>query len=232
MIKAVFLDLYGTLVLFDPPREEVQVRACEPFGFQLTRDGLVKGYLAADEWLVEVNATHKPLPLMDSTERDHIFAGYEQLILHGAGIEIDLDIAGRVWDRVQEIPHGLTLFEDVLPLLELLKARELTVGTLTNIGWDIDVILKDLDLVNYLDFVVTSSEVGVGKPHPAMFLDALERANVSPDETLMIGDSYRSDVQGAIGVGIQPFLLDREGVMSVMANCIKIASLMDILDYI
>ena len=59
MTKAVFFDLYGTLARFHPPREEVQAQACEPFGFNVARDGLVQGYAVADEWMAKVNAAYK-----------------------------------------------------------------------------------------------------------------------------------------------------------------------------
>ena len=235
MIRAVFFDLYGTLVLFHPPREEVQAQACQPFGFRVTREGLDKGYLVADEYMVEANASQRPMSQMTPQERDLFFARYEQLVLQGAGIDVDLETSGRVWANVQEIPHGFVLFDDVLPVLDMLKLRELTLGTLTNIGWDrwdIDQICEDLGLASYLDFVITSSEVGRGKPHPPIFLAALERAEVGPAEALMVGDSYSSDVQGARGVGIRPLLLDREGMMSNVDDCTKISSLMEILYYL
>ena len=232
MIRAVFFDLYGTLVLFHPPREEVQAQACQPFGFHVTREGLVKGYVVADEYMVEANASQKLVPQMTPEERDLFFARYEQLVLQGAGIDVDLETSGRVWAAVQEIPHGLVLFDDVLPVLDMLKLREMTLGALTNIGWDTDQISEDLGLAPYLDFAITSSEVGRGKPHPPIFLAALERADVGSAEAFMVGDSYTSDVQGARGVGIRPLLLDRESMMSNVDDCTKIGSLMEILDYL
>ncbi|SVB31460.1 uncharacterized protein METZ01_LOCUS184314, partial [marine metagenome] len=36
-IKAVFFDIYGTLAGFDPPREDIQMRAAEKLGFVLTK---------------------------------------------------------------------------------------------------------------------------------------------------------------------------------------------------
>ncbi|GIT17941.1 MAG: hypothetical protein CM1200mP39_07470 [Dehalococcoidia bacterium] len=37
VIKAAFFDIYGTLAGFDPPREDIQMRAAEKLGFILTK---------------------------------------------------------------------------------------------------------------------------------------------------------------------------------------------------
>jgi FMN phosphatase YigB (HAD superfamily) len=50
-MKAVFFDLYGTLAGFDPPREDIQMRAAVKFGFVLTKDGIDSGYHVADQFL-------------------------------------------------------------------------------------------------------------------------------------------------------------------------------------
>ena len=55
MIKAVFLDMYGTLAGFEPSRFEVQSQACAEFGIELTPEGVPKGYAAADEYMSAQN---------------------------------------------------------------------------------------------------------------------------------------------------------------------------------
>ena len=50
--------------------------------------------------------------------------------------------------------------------------------------------------------VLVSDEVGINKPQPGIFRLALEKNGVSPDEALMIGDSYSSDITGAQNAGI------------------------------
>ena len=63
--------------------------------------------------------------------------------------------------------------------------------------------LARLDLSDYFDAVVVSSEVGVAKPSPAIFEAAFERLG-SPDKatTLMVGDSLSSDIAGGTAFGI------------------------------
>jgi len=147
-------------------------------------------------------------------------------------VEVDLPTAGRIWEKVRQIPYGLALFDDVLPALDLLKLRELTLGVLSNIDRDMETLSQELGLGPYLDFTVTSGEVGRGKPHPPIFLMALERAGVEPRKALHIGDSYASDVVGARGVGIHPLLLDRDGTQTRVTDCPRISSLMEVPEHL
>lgn len=50
--------------------------------------------------------------------------------------------------------------------------------------------------------IVLSEEVGCQKPNPRIYEEALRMNGVSAEEAVMIGDSWNSDIQGAINVGI------------------------------
>ena len=48
MIKAIFFDLYGTLVGFHPSRFEIQSAACERFDLYPSPEGILKGSAMKD----------------------------------------------------------------------------------------------------------------------------------------------------------------------------------------
>ena len=50
--------------------------------------------------------------------------------------------------------------------------------------------------------IVLSEEVGCQKPNPRIFKEALRLNGISAEDALMIGDSWNSDIQGAINAGI------------------------------
>ena len=54
-----------------------------------------------------------------------------------------------------------------------------------------------------------SEEVGVAKPDARVFEAALSRLGGTPDEAVMIGDSWSSDIVGATGLGIRAIWLNR-----------------------
>ena len=231
-IKAVFFDFYGTLAGFHPPKEEVQAQAMSSMGFHPSLEGITQGYVEADRLMSEVNSTDSPIREMSPQERLGFFARYEQLILKGAGIETDLETAGKVWAKVQAVPHDFALFYDTLPTLQLLRDKGLTVGLISNIGANASNLTAQLGLTGHLDFIVTSHEAGMEKPHPPIFLLALARATVKPEEAMHVGDSPVSDVEGARNVGIKPLLIDRDGVMAGYRGCPRITRLAEVMGYL
>lgn len=227
MIRAVFFDLYNTLAGFYPPREEIQARACAESGIQVAAEGIRKGYAVADAFMSRQNAT-SPVRGMDSQQRREFFSEYERLILEGAGVAVSREQAWQIWQRIRQMPYRLTRFDDVLPALDMLKSQGLVLGLISNINQDGRELAESLGLTPYLDFTVTSAEVGSEKPHPPIFLAALARAGTEPHETVHVGDQLTSDVEGARGVGIQPVLLDRDGNHVGYQGCPRIEGLMEL----
>ncbi len=103
------------------------------------------------------------------------------------------------------------LEEGAVEVLREARDRGCAVGLVSN--WDSRLrgLLEGLGLIGYFDAIVISCEIGVEKPHPAIFHAALREMGVRPEETVHIGDSYRDDVIGARRAGISPIWLLRDG---------------------
>ncbi|MFB6098008.1 MAG: HAD family hydrolase [Salinibacter sp.] len=101
----------------------------------------------------------------------------------------------RYADHWTFIPGARDAFEAI--------AEHHPVGVMTN-GFA-EVQEKKLDRFPVLreksEAIVVCEEVGVLKPDPAAFDHATEAAGVSHEDVLYVGDSYRSDVEGARPVG-------------------------------
>ncbi|CAN7430753.1 HAD family hydrolase [Paenibacillus sp. LjRoot56] len=54
-----------------------------------------------------------------------------------------------------------------------------------------------------------SGTYGVGKPNPAIYRHALDLLSLSPSETVMIGDTLITDIQGAQSAGITNIWINR-----------------------
>lgn len=207
-IKAAFFDLYNTLARFWPPREQIQAQACADFGYTVTPDGIARGYLRADAFMSQENARSQ-VQRRSSTDQLAFFTEYERLVLEGAGIDVPPSVAGQIWERVRQLPYGLALFDDVAEVLPRLRAAGYVVGVVTNMSSTGEKVSSDVGLGGIADFVVTSGEVGMGKPHPPIYLTALARANANPSEAIHVGDSVSGDVEGAMAVGITPVFINR-----------------------
>lgn len=88
----------------------------------------------------------------------------------------------------------------------------LAVGILTNGEQAIqESKLQRTGLSSYDVPVLASSSLPAAKPDPRAFHAACAKLGVAPEETVMVGDSLRHDVRGAIGAGLRAVLLDRSG---------------------
>ena len=85
-------------------------------------------------------------------------------------------------------------------------------------NWDerLPPLLDDLGLGRRFDAVVYSAAVGVEKPDPRIFLHALERLGVEPEDAVHVGDSAREDVEGALAAGMEALHLVRPGAPSLI----------------
>lgn len=87
--------------------------------------------------------------------------------------------------------------------LSVLKENGVRIGIGTDMTASIQYQkLKKLGLDPYIDFIVTSQEAGVEKPHPHFFEICVEKAGCLPEECAFIGDHLKKDVQGACKHGL------------------------------
>ena len=224
MIKAIFLDFYNTLVRFWPPLDQIQQVSCRELGLNVSQEGINQGYAVADVYFNRENEL-RPLAERSEEERSEFFAGYEQMILEHAGLPVSLDLAAQIWKLAISVPKDFIPYDDVIPALSQLHQQGYRLAVLSNLRRDMSELCQGLGLAPYLDFYVSSAEVGAEKPHAAVFLAALEKAAVAPGEVVHVGDQVRSDVVGARGVGIHPVLLDRGGWHQDIDDCVRIESL-------
>ncbi len=229
-IKALLFDVYGTLATWYPDRYVLHSRAASKFGIEVTEVGIDAGYLAAEAYMTRQNSEH-PLRLMSQQERDSFFARFEQIVLEGCGVKVDLEMADKIWQEVAKQEYELALYDDVLDNFDELRNLGYVVGIVSNVPDTGKNLANQLGLTDSIDFAVTSSEVGCEKPDPRIFAEALKRADdTPPNAALMVGDQIDSDVKGALAAGIQPVLLDRKGYHGDFSEHLRITSLKELTD--
>ncbi|MFP4381703.1 MAG: HAD family hydrolase [Candidatus Sumerlaeia bacterium] len=95
------------------------------------------------------------------------------------------------------------LFAETVPVLEKL-AGKYKLGIITNgriAGQNRKV--DHSGIRPYFATVLTSEAAGVEKPDARIFHKCLEALNVSPEESVCVGDHPEYDVEGAIGAGLR-----------------------------
>lgn len=73
--------------------------------------------------------------------------------------------------------------------------------------------VKKLQIEKYISKIVTSEEVGIGKPNTKFFNFVLEKtANKDKSKILMIGDSLTTDIKGGINYNIDTCWFNKENI--------------------
>jgi len=97
--------------------------------------------------------------------------------------------------------NGIRVMEGVYETLDRL-AGKLCMGVVTSYRKiHFDLIHKDLKLLEYFDFVITSDDVNHTKPHPEPYLMALEKSGCKPADCLVVEDAERG-LSSATAAGI------------------------------
>ncbi len=208
--KAVIFDLGSTLIEYEKiPWAEVSVYCMQEVAKFLRKkkikipedeqfikdfDAVKKEYrkLAADkfiEWTIP-QAAEKLLKKMsveyDEKLIDGMFAAY-----------------------YKPVEKNLSIYDDTIEILELVKSKGYTIGLVSNTIFPEATHLKELKkfrIDSYFDFTLFSSTFGLRKPHPDIFYKACNMAGFAPSECVYIGDRYLEDFCGPESIGMNAIL--------------------------
>jgi putative hydrolase of the HAD superfamily len=204
-VKAVLLDVLGTLVELDSPapalREEIERRT----GVDVGEERAAAAFSAEIRYYLAHHMEGRDMKAVDDL-RDRC-AGEIRCALALDGLD---HVTAR---EAMLAALRFRAFPDALPLLRTLRERGVRAVAASN--WDASLPegLERTGLAPYLDGAVSSAVVGAAKPDPGVFRAALDHAGCEPDEAFHVGDSMQADVEGARAAGIRVALLDRHGVL-------------------
>jgi len=231
MTKAVFFDLYYTLVRYDPSREELLKQLFGDFGIETSPEAIQRGLFAADDFFYR-EQSRLPLSSRPMEERIAVYTQHQEITLKKAGIDASKQLTIELLNKMRQFDLKLALYDDVIPALTILKDRGLILGSISNVDRDISPVLEELGIYKLLQIIVTSLETGFGKPEPEIFQEALRRAKVPASEAIFVGDQYQIDVVGANKAGMKGVLLDRNNKSREFATCLKIQSLAELINFL
>lgn len=197
MIRGVFFDGHG--VLYD--RRETTT----PYARRLL---VQRGY-----------PTEVPAP-----DRDHLpalrseasvgrisAAAYWEEFVKAHGV-VNEGERGQLVDRILEHSHEVYPLPGAASTLQILKQRGFVLGVITDTiypsEWKISWLAK-IGVAEFVDVVVCSTEIGVRKPDPAIYLAALSRASVEAPEAAFVGHEGR-ELDGAHRVGMTTVAVDHD----------------------
>ena len=203
--RAVFFDVDFTLITPGPTFRAEGYRAfCERHGMQVD----------VARFDVAVNSA---APLLDSPEEtpydDAIYIRYTRMIIEGMGGNgTGVDACAREIYAEWAACRHFDLYDDVPSVFSQLAAAGVRIGLISNSHRSLSSFEEHFALRGLIAGAVSSSEHGLMKPHPSIFRAALDLVDVPASEAVMVGDSVRQDVEGALGAGMRAVLLHRSHV--------------------
>lgn len=200
MIKAVVFDLDNTIYNYDEchivAMKQLEEYVCGKY--ELNKVDFRKNFELAKDEVKE---------LLGNTGASHNRMLYMQIFLekiNQSPVEDALELYDIYWSVMLE---KMTPFKYVMPLMKQLKHRKIEIGILTDLTAHIQHRkIKKLCITEYIDAIVTSEEVGAEKPSNIAFSRIIQKLHCSPEEILMIGDSQKKDIDGAINAGMRGML--------------------------
>jgi putative hydrolase of the HAD superfamily len=200
VLRAVLFDWGGTLMQ-DEWSDEIALEGHTAGLAALAREGLP----TADAFTRYLADNDAELFLTGEDEIDIADVMRRSFAHHGVDLEDDdlrlfLQSSHDVWASYY------SLAASTHALLESLRNRGLKLALVSNTAspeWLLRPVLERQGLVERVDAVVLSSEVGKRKPHPAIFERALEEVEVQAGNALFVGDRVDADVFGASRAGMK-----------------------------
>lgn len=220
--KAVLFDLGWTLVkILESP--EIYKRILETYGVKVSADDVLKAYRANEK---ESDIFEGMIQLGDD-----FWIKWNLKLLERLGIQENTEfLAEKIVELWWEYAD-LEVYPDVMETLVQLKAKGVKIGVVTNgLKSDFQQILGKLRLSDCFEVVVGIDTCKKAKPNREIFFYAVNKLRVRPEETIFVGDSIKQDYEGAVGAGLKPLLIDREG--KTPANLDTIRSLTEVLSLI
>jgi putative hydrolase of the HAD superfamily len=202
LTKAVFFDVDFTLIYPGPTfRGEGYRVFCARYGMDVDASKFADAVASA-------------APLLDGPEDTpydaDIFVAYTRHIIERmGGCGPDLDACAREIYAEWAACQHFELYDEVPDVLRELSAAGVRIGLISNSHRCLSSFQSHFELQGLIAATVSSSEHGFMKPHPSIFSAALQLVNVDASDAVMVGDSMRQDVEGALRAGMRAVLLYR-----------------------
>jgi putative hydrolase of the HAD superfamily len=202
MVQAILFDVDFTLIEPGPMFRADGYRSfCARHGMDVDASRFDAAVASAAQLLDSVG---------DRQYDAEIFVEYTRHIVEqmgGTGDAVDA-CAREIYDEWAACGH-FEMYEEVPGVLRDLVAGGIRLGLISNSHRCLESFQSHFELSGLIDATISSPDYGFMKPHPRLFSVALEQLGVAASDALMVGDSVRHDVEGALGAGMRAALVHR-----------------------
>ncbi len=189
-IRAVFFDYGGTLDCAGTAWKEHFLPIYKRHGVAVEQERFDHAFYRADDSLV---AEGRPDLTLTEVVEEQVRRVLKNLHLYDK--DLALSIAGDF------ITSSINSINASLPVLRRLRQRY-RLGIISNNYGNLLAICKQTGLDTVMDVMVDSRVVGAEKPDERIFHAALDALDIRPEQAIMVGDSLKRDIKGALSTGM------------------------------
>lgn len=203
MIRAVTFDLWNTLIRntdYTRFRVEHLAEVFSERGAPRSRDEIREAYVSAQTSSRKIEESPSRRYVTTEEKLDHIL----ELLRVALPMDVRSAVVGELQGAIWNDPPDLK--ESVVETLEALKPRYgMAIISDSGItpGRIVRRVLGDAGILDCFSSTVFSDEVGLCKPHSAMFERALGEMGARPREAVHVGDLLHTDIAGAKAMGMR-----------------------------
>lgn len=224
-ITDIFFDLDHTLWDFDKNSEMAFDRIFKTKYQEIATQDFIKEYIPINQecWRLYQNdkITHQELRY---NRLKFSFDALNYVISE----ENILEIAN---DYIEFLTDNNYLFDGAIEVLEYLKPKY-KLHIITNGFAQVqEKKINNAALGGYFSTITNSELAGVKKPNSIIFDYALKLANTSKESSIMVGDDFEADVNGALNAGIDAIFFNEKRV-DVSENYKQINHLLELKKYL
>lgn len=201
MVRAVLFDALGTLVHLEPPAPRLRHALERHARIDVGAAVAERAFAAEIAYYVQNHMRGGDHEGLERLRDDCAAVLHEALAVEGLGRPA---VRAAMLDSLR-----FTAFDDVVPVLELLRRQGLALIVVSNWDRSLPQALASAGIADLVDATVSSAEVGRAKPDPAPVLAGLALAGVAPAEAVFVGDSPEADLGAAEAAGVRGVLLAR-----------------------
>lgn len=236
-VKAILFDVGNTLLEMDPNEVEVVADVLTKFGQnRITTVGIDRAmkqsFLYYDETIFPEVWRQGGWGSLGPKERWAVGLDYVHYILSRLDRVTPYGGLDEALYQALFRREHFRVLPGVMDVLTILSRRRLALGVVSNWDGTLSSRLRGLGLESYFRVIADSGVTGYEKPDPRAFLVALNALQVSPEETLFVGDELSTDVAGAGQAGIQAVHFDLRGTYADRGSlgCFYIRSYKELLE--
>ena len=207
MAKYLLFDADGTLYDFKATESVALKRVFENYGIPWTREMFML-YEEGNRFCWD--QYEKGLMSQEKLKGERFRILFDKLSIKG-----DAEEAGDLY--VDYLAEAGIMIDGAINFLESIKDREMAIIT-NGIAKTQHGRFDRTNTKRFFKEIFISQEMRVAKPDKAFFDIVLDTIKKAPEECIVIGDSEKSDIQGAINANIDSIFINFDGKISEKAT--------------